>query len=188
MRSGFTLLEMILALAIGLVLMWALYMHARTRSSPDAGGPRVDRGSDAGPLHPRAASADDVGGSLGRTTRKQADGELRARAPAASTTSEHATHDDHRRRRSSASSNHGTSTTSISSSCAVGRVPRDLGADGRGSKRARCTKVSDLRRITYWVDGRQGAGLPGSEPASPATDIDVDVAGRRAGQGIIARR
>jgi type II secretory pathway component PulJ len=146
-RPGFTLLEIILALGIGLVLMFALFVMLNSQlSHSQAGRESIQEATLARAILTRISN--DVAGSLGPYDPRQATEAASGsdqEASAVTTTTETGTF------------NVGIQGDTKRLLLAVGRVPRELlGPEKLRADVSALPKVSDLRRITYWVVEGQG--------------------------------
>jgi hypothetical protein len=149
-RRGFTLLEIILALGIGMVLMFALFVVLNSQlSHSQAGRDSIQEATVARAILARIVN--DIQGTLGPYDPRQAADPPadETGAPSMVTTS-------------LATFNVGVQGESTRLILSVGRVPREiLGRDKLRVEDSALPKVSDLRRIAYWVI--EGKGLARQE-------------------------
>lgn len=194
-RSGFTLLEMVLALSIGVVLLGALYLTMDSQlRMVDAGRDALDEASVARAIFARIQQ--DMTACLGaRDPRLLPDMAEETMDPAASDASADpsSTTDPAATAGSSSSAAPPSSTPKSGSTTATGgrlfnygirgdassinlsssRVPRELvGRDKLQLSAGSLPKVSDLRRVIYWYV--EGKGLARRE-SSNATGDDIDL-------------
>lgn len=161
-RRGFTLLEMILALLIGLLLMGAVYtmfglqfMHSKT------GRDAVNEATIVRAVLTRISR--DIGGVLGPYDPKQV-----PEAPADSTDTTGAAAPP----AGTLQFNYGVTGDGGQLVLTVSRVPREvLGPETRRPDVGELPKVCDLRRITYWMV--EGKGLAYQE-VKRITSQDAD--------------
>ena len=159
-RRGFTLLEMILALAIGLVLMAALYaLMSSQLMQAQAGRDVTEEALTARAVLSRIAN--DIVGSLGAYDPRQlpdvaVDLETDPEAASAAAAPDAST--------SAPQFNLGVVGESDRLILMTGRVPREVMLSG--------ARVSDLRRITYWLV--PGKGLA-REEVKVVTGEEIDV-------------
>ena len=161
-RRGYTLLELILALGIGLMLMSALYVTLSSQlANSQAGRDSIQEATLVRAIVARIA--DDVAASLctydiqKSVASSAASGAGAASAPATS---------------SAVVFNYGIEGDDSTLTLNVGRVPRELLApDKVRLDAATLPVVSGLRRITYWVVEGQGL-LKEEYTAVTSTDID----------------
>jgi len=192
-RVGFTLLEMILALAVGLVLMGALYtMLGSQLTQAQVGRDAVEEATLVRSILARIAN--DVGGSLGPYDPKQVPSGGGTPSSNSSSTSSSSTSGNSNSADPSSSANgsdadstentmpttsgpivfnHGIVYDGNQLILSVSRAPREvLGADARRQEDGTLPKVSDLRRVIYWIE--EGKGLAVQEVKRvTANDIDV---------------
>ncbi|MCI0680648.1 MAG: prepilin-type N-terminal cleavage/methylation domain-containing protein [Gemmataceae bacterium] len=154
-RNGFTLLEMILALAVGLVLMWALYTMMGTQlAQTQAGRDSVEEATLVRSILARIAR--DVGGSLGPYDPKQ--------VPSGSSATSTTTDADSASADTAPAAtsgpivfNHGIRYDGSQLILSISRVPSEvLAPDTRRLEDTTLPKVSDLRRMIYWIDESKG--------------------------------
>jgi prepilin-type N-terminal cleavage/methylation domain-containing protein len=193
-RRGFTLLEMVLALSIGVVLLGALYLTMDSQlRMVDAGRDALDEASVARAIFSRIQQ--DMTACLGaRDPRLLPDMAAEDTDPSmADAASDSSTTPDSSSSGSSSSSssssttpmttttttttgklfNYGIRGDSASLNLSSSRVPRELvGRDKLQSNSNTLPKVSDLRRVVYWYV--EGKGLARRE-SSNATGDDVDL-------------
>jgi prepilin-type N-terminal cleavage/methylation domain-containing protein len=185
-RAGFTLLEMILALAVGLVLMGALYtMLGSQLTQAQVGRDAVEEATLVRSILARLAS--DVGGSLGPYDPKQVPtggGSSSSTSSSSSSSNSNSASPSSSADAASAENtmqttsgpivfNHGIVYYGNQLVLSVSRAPREvLGADARRQEDGTLPKVSDLRRVIYWIE--EGKGLAVQEVKRvTANDIDV---------------
>ena len=164
-RTGFTLLEMILALAIGLVLMSGLYLALTMQlNEAQSGRESIEEATLARSILTRMAS--DIVGNLGPYDPKLiAEPASASSATGATTAVSDATN-------STVPFNVGIQGAETELVLTVTRVPRELlAADKRRADVSQDPKVSDLRRITYWMV--EGKGLAHQE-VKRVTGMDAD--------------
>jgi prepilin-type N-terminal cleavage/methylation domain-containing protein len=154
-RRGFTLLEMILALLIGLFLMGAVYtMFDRQFSHSKAGREATEEATLVRSIFARIST--DIAGCLGPYDPKQVPD------ASAASNSANATSGANQDMATPAVSgmvqfNYGITGDANSLSVCSTRVPRELlGPDKRRTDVSGAPKVSDLRRISYWMASGQG--------------------------------
>lgn len=173
LRSGFTLLELVLAITIGVVLLGALYLSMATHFyHADSGRVLLDEETLVRTLLTRMAS--DISSNLGplvslatdNDTASDTDDAAPAMPMAANVTMQN-----------SGPCNLGVQGDSQHLVLTVSRLPRELDP----AKDADQANVSDLRRITYWLigTGPQAQGLARQEitrvtgPDADSTPPDV---------------
>ena len=151
-RDGFTLLEMILALLIGLFLMGAVYtMFDRQFAHSKGGREATQEATMVRSILARISN--DIAGCLGPYDPKQ--------IPDASATSGESTSSGATTASTASTAtvqfNYGIQGSSSELTVCSTRVPRELiGPDKRRSDVSGADKVSDLRRISYWLVEGQG--------------------------------
>lgn len=153
-RRGFTLLEMILALLIGLLLMGAVYtMFDRQFTHSKSGREATEEATLVRSIFARISS--DIAGCLGPYDPKQVP---EASAPSSSTeTANTSTATNTTTVVSAVQFNYGIQGETNSLTVCSTRVPRELlGPDKRRTDVSGAAKVSDLRRISYWMATGQG--------------------------------
>ncbi|MBX9681206.1 MAG: prepilin-type N-terminal cleavage/methylation domain-containing protein [Gemmataceae bacterium] len=197
-RSGFTLLEMVLALSIGVALLGALYLTMDSQlRMVDAGRDALDEASVAraifariqqdmtaclGARDPRllpdmAAPAVDPAASNAAASDAAAD-PAATTDPAAATGSSSTTPPPSTTPMSTITTggrlfNYGIRGDAASLNLSSSRVPRELvGRDKLQLSPGSLPKVSDLRRVVYWYV--EGKGLARRE-SSNATGDDIDL-------------
>ncbi len=153
-RGSFTLLEMILALLIGLFLMGAVYtMFDRQFSHAKGGREAIEEATLVRSILARIGT--DVAGCLGPYDPKQVPDSTASSSTSSSTattTTPPATVST-----STIQFNYGIQGSASSLTVCSTRVPRELlGPDKRRTDVSGADKVSDLRRITYWMAEGQG--------------------------------
>lgn len=177
-RRAFTLLEMVLALSIGVVLLWALYLSMNMQfDSAKAGRNIIQEGTLArslltsiaqdilgnlGPVDPKVLPAGSVNGSsLSSTTAPTTSGESGNPSMASGTTTPSG----------SGQFNIGVRGDQTSLILSVGRVPRELNRTGNlGNGNQTPPLVSDLRLISYWLVPGEGGGLARQELLQVTSD------------------
>ncbi|MCI0740166.1 MAG: type II secretion system protein GspJ [Gemmataceae bacterium] len=176
-RKGFTLLEMILALAIGLLLMAALsWMFSTQIQQSQTGREIVEDGTLARSIFTRIAN--DIVGNLGPVDpRVLPPPGATAAPPATEETTDTTTTDPAAMNETVASDpvyfNKGVQGSADTLVLSVGRVPRELFGLPTQAQDA-MQVVSDLRQISYWI-APDNKGLARQELAG-VTGQDVDTA------------
>jgi prepilin-type N-terminal cleavage/methylation domain-containing protein len=161
-RAGFTLLEVLLAAAIGVILMGALYvaMSVQLRHA-QAGRDIVEQSTLARAILSRMAS--DINGNLGPYAPPPQSGGQSGAQSSAGTTSSSTSSASFASASSSVSGtaqiNLGVQGSASQLTLSVSRVSRELSApQGVSSDGITPIGFSDLRLVTYWMAGASGSG------------------------------